>query len=131
MAQKITIQPVTRVEGHAKVTIFLNDDGNVEDARVNVIELRGFERFCIGRPVEEMPRITPRICGVCPWAHHLAAAKAADAVFGVDIPSAAKKIRELAYMAHIIHSHILHFFILSGPDFVMVPDSDYSVRNVV
>ncbi len=131
MGKKITIQPVSRVEGHAKVSIYLDDNGNVEDTRVNIIELRGFERFCIGRPVEEMPRITPRICGVCPWAHHLAAAKAADAVFGVDIPSAAKKIRELAYMAHFIHSHILHFFVLSGPDFVMGPDADYSVRNVI
>lgn len=131
MAEKIVIQPVTRIEGHAKVTIQLDDVGNVADARVNVVELRGFERFCIGRPVEELPRIVPRICGVCPWAHHLASAKACDAVFGVDIPEAAKKIRELAYMAHYIHSHTLHFFILSGPDFVMGPDADYSVRNVI
>lgn len=131
MGEKIVIQPVTRIEGHAKITIQLDDNGNVADARVNVVELRGFERFCIGRPVEELPRIVPRICGVCPWAHHLASAKACDAVFGVDIPGAAKKIRELAYMAHFIHSHVLHFFILSGPDFVMGPEADYSVRNVL
>jgi len=131
MGQTITIQPVTRIEGHAKIQIHLDDNGNVADTAVNVVELRGFERFCIGRPVEELPRIVCRICGVCPWAHHLAAAKACDAVFGVDIPPAAKKIRELAYMAHTMHSHILHFFILSGPDFVMGPDADYSVRNVV
>jgi len=129
--KQIVIQPVTRIEGHAKITIQLDDQGNVADTRVNVVELRGFERFAIGRPVEELPRIVPRICGVCPWAHHLASAKACDAVFGVDIPPVAKKLRELAYMGHFIHSHVLHFFILSGPDFVMGPDADYSVRNVV
>jgi len=131
MGKEIVIQPVTRIEGHAKITIYLDDAGNVADTRVNVVELRGFERFCIGRPVEELPRIVCRICGVCPWAHHLASAKATDAVFGVDIPPAAKKIRELAYMGHFIHSHVLHFFILSGPDFVMGPGADYSVRNVI
>lgn len=130
MGEKIVIQPVTRVEGHAKIVIQLDDNGNVADARVNVVELRGFEKFCIGRPVEELPRIVPRICGVCPWAHHLASAKACDAVFGVEIPEAARKIRELAYMGHIMHSHVLHFFILSGPDFIMGPEADYSVRNV-
>ncbi len=130
MGKNIVIQPVTRVEGHAKISIQLDENGNVEDARVNVVELRGFEKFCIGRPVEELPRIVPRICGVCPWAHHLASAKACDAIFGVEIPEPAKKIRELAYMGHFIHSHILHFFVLSGPDFVMGPDADYSVRNV-
>jgi len=129
--KQIVIQPVTRIEGHAKVTIQLDDQGNVADARVNVVELRGFERFCIGRPIEELPRIVCRICGVCPWAHHLASSKACDAVFGVEIPPVAKKLRELTYMAHFISSHVLHFFILSGPDFVMGPDADYSIRNVV
>jgi F420-non-reducing hydrogenase large subunit len=131
MGKRIVIQPVSRIEGHAKIQIMLDDSGNVEDTKVNVVELRGFERFCQGRPVEELPRITPRICGVCPWAHHLASAKATDAVFGVEIPQSAKKIRELAYMCHFIHSHVLHFFILSGPDFVMGPDADYKVRNVL
>ncbi|MEW5759606.1 MAG: Ni/Fe hydrogenase subunit alpha, partial [Candidatus Thermoplasmatota archaeon] len=131
MERTIVIQPVSRIEGHAKVTIQLDADGNVANTMVNVVELRGFEKFCIGRPIEELPRITPRICGVCPWAHHLASAKATDGVFGVDIPEAAKKIRELAYMAHYIHSHVLHFFVLSGPDFVMGPTSDYGVRNVL
>ncbi|MBI5359698.1 MAG: Ni/Fe hydrogenase subunit alpha [Planctomycetes bacterium] len=131
MATNIVIQPVSRIEGHAKIQIQLDDAGNVADTSVNVVELRGFERFCIGRPVEELPRIVCRICGVCPWAHHMASAKANDAVFGVDIPSAAKKIREAAYMAHFIHSHVLHFFVLSGPDFVLGPSADYSVRNVV
>ena len=129
--KQIVIQPVSRIEGHAKITIQLDDQGNVADTRVNVVELRGFERFAIGRPVEELPRIVPRICGVCPWAHHLASSKACDAVFGVEIPPAAKKLRELAYMGHFIHSHVLHFFILSGPDFVMGPDADYSIRNVI
>ena len=129
--KEIVIQPVTRIEGHAKITIQLDDQGNVADTMVNVVELRGFEKFAVGRPVEELPRIVPRICGVCPWAHHLASSKACDAVFGVDIPPVAKKLRELAYMGHFIHSHVLHFFILSGPDFVMGPDADYSVRNVI
>ncbi len=128
--KQIVIQPVTRIEGHAKITIQLDDHGNVADTRVSVMELRGFERFCIGRPVEELPRIVCRICGVCPWAHHLASSKACDAVFGVDIPPVAKKLRELAYMGHMMHSHILHFFILAGPDFIMGPDADYSIRNV-
>ncbi len=130
MTNKIQIEPVTRIEGHAKIQIMLDDSGNVADTRVKVVELRGFEKFAIGRPIEEIIRIVPRICGVCPWAHHLASAKAADAVFGVDIPSAAKKIRELAYMGHMLHSHILHFFILSGPDFVIGPASEYTKRNV-
>ena len=129
--KQIILQPVTRIEGHAKVTIQLDDQGNVADTRVNVVELRGFEKFCVGRPVEELPRIVPRICGVCPWAHHLASSKACDAVFGVEIPPVARKLRELAYMGHFIHSHVLHFFVLSGPDFVMGPGADYSVRNVI
>ena len=129
--KQIVLQPVTRIEGHAKVTIYLDEQGNVADTRVNVVELRGFERFAIGRPVEELPRIVPRICGVCPWAHHLASSKACDGAFGVDIPPVAKKLRELAYMGHYIHSHVLHFFVLSGPDFVIGPDADYSVRNVI
>ena len=131
MGKTILIQPVTRIEGHAKVTIQLDDAGNVADSRVNVIELRGFEQFCLGRPVEEMPRFTTRICGVCPWSHHLAAAKACDAVFGVDIPSAAKKLRRLCNSIAYMEEHILHFYFLSGPDFVLGPDADYKVRNVI
>jgi len=131
MAKTLVIQPVTRIEGHAKVTIQLNDAGNVDTARVNVIELRGFERFCIGRPVEDMPRITPRICGVCPWSHHLAAAKATDAVFGVEPPPAGKKLRELCNSIAYMEEHILHFYFLAGADFVLGPDAPYSVRNVI
>ncbi|RLI83772.1 Ni/Fe hydrogenase subunit alpha [Archaeoglobales archaeon] len=131
MGKKIVIDPTTRLEGHAKVQIFLDDEGNVTDVQFNTIDLRGFERFCIGRPVEELPRITPRICGVCPWAHHMASAKATDAVFGVDIPEAAKKIRELAYSIYFIEDHTLHFYFLAGPDFIMGPDADYNERNIV
>jgi F420-non-reducing hydrogenase large subunit len=131
MGQTIVIQPVTRIEGHAKVTIQLDDQGNVADTMVNVVELRGFEKFCIGRPVEEMPRIVTSICGVCPWSHHLASAKACDAVFGVEIPPAARKLRELANSIAYMEEHILHFYFLAGPDFVMGPGADYSVRNVI
>src|SRR5512141_1119135 len=131
MAKTLVIQPVTRIEGHAKITIQLNDAGNVDTARVNVIELRGFERFCIGRPVEDLPRITPRICGVCPWSHHLASAKTCDAVFGTEIPPAAKKLRELCNSVAYMEEHILHFYFLAGADFLLGPDADYTVRNVI
>ncbi len=131
MGQTLVIQPVSRIEGHAKVTIQLDDAGNVSDARVNVIELRGFEKFCVGRPVEEMPRITTRICGVCPWSHHLASAKAADAVFGVEPAPVGRKLRELCNSIAYMEEHILQFYILSGPDFVMGPGADYAVRNVI
>mgnify|MGYP001585865433 CR=1 FL=1 len=131
MSRTLTIQPVTRIEGHAKITIQLNDAGDVDTARVNVIELRGFERFCIGRPVEDMPRITPRICGVCPWSHHLASAKACDAVFGVTPPPAGRMLRELCNSIAYMEEHILHFYFLAGADFVLGPSADYSVRNVI
>lgn len=127
----ITISPVTRIEGHAKITIQLDDDGNVQDTWVNVVELRGFEKFCLGRPAEEMPRIVTSICGVCPWSHHLASAKACDAVFGVTPPPAGAKLRDLCNSIAYCEEHILHFFFLGGPDFVMGPDADPSVRNVI
>lgn len=131
MGKKLVIEPVTRVEGHARVTIVLDDSGKVQDARVQVIELRGFEKFCVGRPVEEMPRIVTRICGICPWAHHMASAKAADALFDVRIPEAARKIREAAYAAHLMHSHLLHFFFLAAPDLLTESGADYQVRNII
>jgi len=131
MGKTLTIQPVTRIEGHAKIKIELDDAGNVSDTQVNVIELRGFEKFCIGKPVEEMPRITTRICGVCPWSHHNASAKATDAVFGVDPPPAGKKLRELCNSIAYMEEHILHFYFLAGADFVLGPDADYSVRNII
>lgn len=131
MGKTLIIQPVTRIEGHARITIQLDDAGNVSDTQVSVMELRGFEKFCIGKPVEEMPRITTRICGVCPWSHHNASAKATDAVFGVDPPPAGKKLRELCNSIAFIEEHILHFYFLAGADFVLGPDADYSVRNVM
>lgn len=131
MGKTLTIQPVTRIEGHAKITIKLDDAGNVDTARVNVIELRGFERFCVGRPVEDMPRITPRICGVCPWSHHLAAAKATDAVFGVEPPPTGRMLRDLCNSIAYMEEHILHFYFLAGADFLLGPGADPSVRNVI
>ena len=131
MGKTLVIQPVSRIEGHAKITVQLDDTGNVTDARVNVIELRGFEKFCVGKPVEEMPRITNRICGVCPWSHHLASAKATDAVFGVKPPPTGEKLRRLCNSIAFMEEHILHFYILAGPDFVMGPDAEYPIRNVI
>ncbi len=131
MGRRIQIDPITRLEGHGKIDIFLDDQGEVADCYFIVPELRGFEAFCVGRPVEEMPRITSRICGVCSEAHHLCAAKACDAVYGVDIPPAAKKLRELLYTAFFVGDHATHFYILSGPDFVMGPDADPAVRNIL
>jgi len=129
MTRKITILPVTRLEGHGKVDIILDDAGNVVDAFFQVIEFRGFEKFCEGRQVEEMPRITPKICGVCPGAHHMASAKACDAVYQVEIPETAKKLREIFYNAHMAHSHILHFFALGAPDFVLM-NENAARRNI-
>ncbi|HEX78128.1 MAG TPA: Ni/Fe hydrogenase subunit alpha [Dehalococcoidia bacterium] len=129
--KKITIDPITRLEGHGKIEIFLNEEGDVENAYLQIPELRGFERFCEGRPLEEMPRITPRICGVCPEAHHMASTKATDAVYHVDPPPVAKKLRELFYSAHMIHSHIAHFYALAAPDFVLGPASDPAQRNIL
>ena len=131
MGKTLTIQPVSRIEGHAKITIQLDDSGNVSDTQFSVIELRGFEKFCIGKPVEEMPRITTRICGVCPWSHHNASAKTTDAVFGVEPPPAGKKLRELCNSIAFMEEHILHFYFLAGADFILGPDADYSVRNVI
>lgn len=127
----IVIEPITRLEGEAKIDILLNDEGDVADAFFQVVELRGFEKFCEGRPAEEMPRITTRICGVCPAAHHMASTKACDGVFGVDPPLPAKKLRELFYCAHFVYDHIAHFFYLSAPDFVVGPDADPAKRNVL
>lgn len=129
--QKITIEPVTRIEGHAKVTIHMADDGTVDHAYLHVNEFRGFEKFCEGRMVFEMPNITPRICGICPVSHHLAAAKAADEVYGMPAPRPAQLLRELMHMGQIIQSHGMHFFELAGPDLLLGFDSDPATRNVV
>jgi F420-non-reducing hydrogenase large subunit len=129
--ERITIDPITRLEGHGKIEIFLNDEGEVANTYFQIPELRGFERFCVGRPVEEMPLLTNRICGVCPEAHHMAAAKAADAVYGVDPPPAAKKLRELLYSAFYVTDHTTHFYALAGPDFVMGPEAPVAERNIL
>ncbi len=130
-AQKITIEPVTRIEGHAKVTIHLDDRGGVEQAYLHINEFRGFEKFCEGRMYFEMPMITPRICGICPVSHHLAAAKACDEVAGSPPPRPASLLRELMHMGQIIQSHGMHFFELAGPDLLLGFDADPAVRNVV
>ncbi len=127
----ITISPITRLEGHGKIEIFLNEEGNVENAYFQVPELRGFERFCEERKAEDLPIITPRICGVCPVAHHFASTKALDAAFNVDPPPAAKKLRELMYSGYMIYDHILHFYFLGAPDFVVGPDAPAIERNIL
>ncbi|MBM3304346.1 MAG: Ni/Fe hydrogenase subunit alpha [Candidatus Aminicenantes bacterium] len=127
----ITIDPITRLEGHGKISIFLDDAGNVADAYLQVPELRGFEKFCVGRPVEEMPRITTRICGVCPEAHMMAAAKACDAVYHVELPRTAKMLRELLYVIFYVTDHATHFYALGGPDFVLGPEAPPAQRNIL
>lgn len=131
VAQKITIEPVTRIEGHAKVTIRMTEEGKVDHAYLHINEFRGFEKFCEGRLVFEMPLITPRICGICPVSHHLASAKAGDAVMGCPPPRPASLLRELMHMGQIIQSHGMHFFELAGPDLLLGFDADPAIRNVV
>jgi F420-non-reducing hydrogenase large subunit len=126
----VTISPITRLEGHGKIEIFLDEGGNVENAYFQVPELRGFEKFCEGRKAEDMPLLTSRICGVCPVAHHLASTKALDAAFNVEPPSAAKKLRELMYCGYMIYDHTLHFYFLGAPDFVVGPDAPPDERNI-
>ncbi len=131
MSQKITIEPVTRIEGHAKVTIHLNEGGTVDRAYLHVNEFRGFEKFCEGRMYFEMPSITPRICGICPVSHHLASAKAGDVLANCPPPRTASLLRELMHMGQVIQSHGMHFFELAGPDLLLGFDSDPATRNVV
>lgn len=131
MARTITIDPVTKVEGHGKVTIHLDDNGNVAESHFHIQEFRGFEKFCEDRMAWEMPVITTRICGICPVSHHLASAKACDDLFKVEIPPAAKMLRELMHMGQIIHSHALHFFYLAAPDLLFGLDAPPEQRNVV
>lgn len=129
--QVIHIDPITRLEGHGKIDIFLNDIGNVEKAYFQVPELRGFEKFAEGRPAEEMPQITSRICGVCPMAHHMAAAKALDDLYKVEPPPAGHKLRELMYDIFAFEDHALHFYYLGGPDFIVGPDAPKAERNIL
>ncbi len=131
MPRTITIEPVTRIEGHAKVTVHLDDAGKVERARFHVNEFRGFEKFCEGRMFYEMPQITERICGICPVSHHLASVKACDAILGVEPPRPARLLRELMHMGQTIQSHSMHFFELAGPDLLLGFDAPPATRNVV
>lgn len=130
MTTRVIIDPVTRIEGHAKISIYVDDAGNVSDAEFHVVEFRGFEKFCEGRPMSEMPGITPRICGICPVSHLLASARAGDAILAVDIPPAADKLRRVMNLGQIIQSHALSFFYLSAPDFLLGWDTPPAQRNV-
>ncbi len=129
-ARKITIEPVTRIEGHARVTIHLTEEGVVDRTFLHVDEFRGLEKFSEGRPYFEMPQITQRICGICPVSHHLASVKACDAIMGVEPPRPARLLRELMHMAQFVQSHGMHFFHLAAPDLVLGFDADPAVRNV-
>lgn len=129
--RRITVDPITRLEGHGKIDIFLDDKGDVERAYFQVPELRGFEVFSLGRPAEDMPQITSRICGVCPTAHHMAATKALDDLYKVEPPAPARKIRELVYNTFMLEDHALHVYVLGGPDFIVGPDAPPELRNVV
>ena len=135
MAQKITIEPVTRVEGHGKVTIHLDDAGNVSDSRLHIVEFRGFERFIQGRPYWEAPVLVQRLCGICPVSHHLAAAKALDVIVGAGtgtgLTATGEKMRRLMHYGQMFQSHALHFFHLVSPDLLFGYDGDPAIRNVI
>lgn len=130
MPQRILIDPVTRIEGHAKITIVLDDSGQVSDARFHVAEFRGFERFCVGRPFWEMAGLSARICGICPVSHLIASSKTGDRILAVTIPSAAEKLRRLMNLGQIVQSHALSFFHLSGPDLFLGWDAPPAQRNL-
>lgn len=131
MSRTISIDPVTRIEGHSKITIYLNDQGDVEDARFHVTQFRGFEKFTEGRPYYEMPAITARICGICPISHLLASAKACDELLSVRIPPAAERLRRVLHMGQTIQSHALSFFHLSAPDILLGMDADPARRHIL
>lgn len=128
---RITIDPITRLEGHGKIEIFLDDEGEVARAWLQIPELRGFEVFARGRPAEDMPQLTSRICGVCPTAHHMAATKALDDLYQVQPTQTARLIRELVYHAFLLEDHALHVYLLGGPDFIVGPAAPKSQRNVI
>jgi NAD-reducing hydrogenase large subunit len=128
--RKITIDPVTRIEGHARIDLYLDEQGQVTDSQFHVTQVRGFERFLEGRPFYELPSLTARICGICPVSHLLASAKACDAVMAVTPPEAGRKLRELAHFAQVVQSHALSFFYLSAPDLLLGFDSQPATRNI-
>lgn len=131
MTPNVTIEPITRIEGHAKITVQLAGDGAIEDARLHITEFRGFEQFCRGRPVWEMPTLTARVCGICPVSHLLASARAVDGIIGVTPPRPARMLRTLANLGQLVQSHALSFFHLSGPDLLLGLDADPAIRNVL
>ena len=130
MQRTIVIDPVTRIEGHSRITIQLDEHGVAEDARFHVTQFRGFEKLCEGRPLHEMPALMARICGICPVAHLLASAKACDALLAVRIPETAEKLRRIMNLAQFVQSHALSFFYLSSPDLLLGMDSDPAKRNL-
>jgi F420-non-reducing hydrogenase large subunit len=129
--KEVVINPITRLEGHGKIVVILDDSGNCKKAYLQVPEIRGFEKFAEGRHAEDMPQITSRICGVCPFAHHMASTKTLDALYKVEPPSAAKKIREMAYNIFMAEDHALHVYVLGGPDFIVGPTAPKAERNVL
>ncbi len=128
--RSITLDPISRIEGHAKITLHLNEDGRVENAMFHVTQFRGFERFCEGRPFSELPSLMARICGICPVSHLIASAKACDELLGVGIPGTAAKLRRILNLAQLVQSHALSFFHLSSPDFLLGMDADPATRNI-
>jgi NAD-reducing hydrogenase large subunit len=131
MLKEIVIDPVTRIEGHSKITIQLDDQGEVQDAKFHVTQFRGFEKFCEGRPFTEMPSLTARTCGICPVSHLMASAKACDALLAVEIPPTAAKLRRIMNLAQLVQSHALSFFYLSSPDLLLGMDADPAKRNIL
>jgi F420-non-reducing hydrogenase large subunit len=129
--KEVVINPITRLEGHGKIVVVLDDEGKCKKAYLQIPEIRGFEKFAEGRHAEDMPQITSRICGVCPFAHHMAATKTLDDLFKVEAPSAAKKIREMAYNIFMVEDHALHVYVLGGPDFIVGPTAPKEQRNIL
>src|SRR5512147_2517602 len=126
----VTIEPITRIEGHARITLQLSDAGEVEQAKFHITQLRGFEKFCEGRPFTEMPSLTARTCGICPVSHLIASAKACDEILAVKIPETAVKLRKILNLAQIVQSHALSFFHLSSPDLLLGMDAPPDQRNI-
>ena len=135
MSKKITIEPVTRVEGHGKVTIYMDEEAQVKESRLHIVEFRGFERFVQGRPYWEAPVLVQRLCGICPVSHHIAASKALDVIVGAGtgdgLTAVGEKMRRLMHYGQFFQSHVLHFFHLSSPDFLFGIDGDPALRNIV
>jgi F420-non-reducing hydrogenase large subunit len=131
VSRRITIDPITRLEGHGRIEVLLDEQGNAQTAFLQVPELRGFERFCVGRAAEEMPQLTAHVCGVCPAAHHIASVRALDAIYGATLPVAARRVQALYYNLFLLEDHLLHYWYLGGPDFYVGPRAPAPMRNVL